>query len=59
MSASPYGDYKTYRVPISIVTQLTGLDLAPIQTIEPVQSTSAMRQTVREIADISDIEFLA
>jgi endonuclease G len=58
VSASPYGDYKTYRVPISMVAQLTGLDLGPIQTIEPIQGTGAMRQAVTEVTDVGDVSFL-
>lgn len=58
VAASPFGDYKTYRVPIALIAQLTGLDLGPVAMIEPPQAMQAARRSITEVRAPEDAGFL-
>lgn len=58
VTASPFGDYKTYRVPIAMISQVAALDLGPIGQIDPPQSMLAARQSIQVISSPEGAGFL-
>lgn len=52
-----FGDYKTYRVPVSLLAELTDLDFGPLVAADP-RSRGESSESFTEIRGSEDIDFL-